>query len=144
MRLPATIVRPAMAEMSGTQTSAALPAPSRYSRKMTMKPAAFGATDNHATNGVLAASYVSGTHIWNGTAAILKPTPASVSTRPSLTNTLPDVIALAIAPRLVVPVAPKRNEIPYSRIADDTEPTRKNFSAPSPAVSSFLRKPVRK
>src|SRR5436309_4999467 len=42
-----------------------------------MKPAALGATESQATNGVLAASYVSGTHMWKGNAAILNPKPAN-------------------------------------------------------------------
>jgi hypothetical protein len=56
IRLPATIVIAASVDTTGTQTSAAAPIPSRYSRKTTMKPAALGATDSHATNGVVAAS----------------------------------------------------------------------------------------
>jgi len=58
IRLPATIVRPAIAETTGTHTNPVLPAPSRYSRNTTMKPAALGATDSQATNGVAAASRV--------------------------------------------------------------------------------------
>jgi hypothetical protein len=42
--------------MSGTHASAALPAPSIQSRMITTKPAALGATDSQAINGVLAAS----------------------------------------------------------------------------------------
>ena len=42
--------------VSGTQSSTELPMPSRYRRKITTNPAAFGATDSQATNGVLAAS----------------------------------------------------------------------------------------
>jgi len=44
-------------------------------RKSATKPAAFGATESHATKGVDAASYVSGTHMWNGNAAILNANP---------------------------------------------------------------------
>jgi hypothetical protein len=56
MRLPATIVMAAIADTTGTHRKPALPAPSRYSRNTTMKPAAFGATESHATNGVVAVS----------------------------------------------------------------------------------------
>ena len=56
IRLPATIVRVARPAASGVQTSARAPIPSKYTRNSTTKPAALGATDSHATNGVLAAS----------------------------------------------------------------------------------------
>ena len=63
IRLPATMVTPATAALAGTQKCASAPTPSTYIRKIAMNPAALGATDSHATNGVLAASYVSGTHM---------------------------------------------------------------------------------
>jgi hypothetical protein len=56
IRLPAMMVSVASPAASGTQSSTELPMPSRYRRKITTNPAAFGATDSHATNGVLAAS----------------------------------------------------------------------------------------
>jgi hypothetical protein len=73
---------------------------------MTMNPAAFGATESHATNGVDAAWYVSGTHMWNGTVAILNATPASTSTSPILASGSPAAIAAGIALSAVVPVTP--------------------------------------
>ncbi len=77
-----------------------------------MKPAAFGATASHATNGVLAASYVSGAHMWNGNAAILNPRPASSSVMPSIIRGSPAASAAGMADSSVVPVTPKTNDIP--------------------------------
>ena len=56
IRLPVMIVMPATAATTGIHTTAAAPTPSTYSRMIATKPAAFGATASHATNGVLAAS----------------------------------------------------------------------------------------
>jgi hypothetical protein len=50
------MVTPASIESSGIHASAALAAPSTKSRMITTKPAAFGATESQATNGVLPAS----------------------------------------------------------------------------------------
>jgi hypothetical protein len=47
---------PASAANTGIQTSVAVPTPSTYRRTSATKPAAFGATESHATNGVDAAS----------------------------------------------------------------------------------------
>src|SRR5437867_6253952 len=71
IRFPATIVIAARPAAIGTHVATRSPIPSKYTRNSATKPAAFGATESHATNGVEAASYVSGTHIWNGNAAIL-------------------------------------------------------------------------
>ena len=56
IRLPVTIVMPASTATAGIQTSDGAPTPSTYRRMMATKPAALGATESHATNGVLAAS----------------------------------------------------------------------------------------
>ena len=68
------------------------------------KPAALGATLSHATNGVGPASYASGTHMWNGKAAILNASPASTATRPSVSSG--EAGAFAMAASDVLPVAP--------------------------------------
>ena len=110
---------------------------------ITTNPAAFGATESQAMNGVLPASYVSGAHMWNGNAAILKPSPASTSTRPSIMSGCPCAIAGGTATRSVVPITPYMNDIPYAMTAAETVPTRKNLSAASGAAPSRLRNPVR-
>ena len=46
-------------------------------RSSIAKDAAFDPTDRNAVIGVGAPSYTSGAHMWNGTAAILKPMPAT-------------------------------------------------------------------
>src|SRR5262245_43410984 len=141
MRLPATIVTVARPAASGTQRPASGPTPSKYTRTSATKPAALGATLSHATNGVGAASYVSGTHMWNGKAAILKPNPTNAATRPSTSRGSPPGSARATPPRLVVRAAPYTKDSPYAITADDTLPTRKNFSAASTAVASRLANP---
>jgi hypothetical protein len=56
IRFPISIVIPATAATIGIHATAAEPTPSTYRRMIATNPAAFGATDSHATNGVLAAS----------------------------------------------------------------------------------------
>src|SRR5678816_2041289 len=144
IKLPKMTVTVAIPATAGTHFIIAGPAPSTKSRMMTMNPAAFGATDSHATNGVPAASYVSGTHMWNGTAAILNPSPASVSTRPRSSSGFAASNAGPMAEIAVTPVTPYTNDNPYRSTAEDTLPTTKNFSAPSGADSLRFSKPVRK
>src|SRR5262245_25224433 len=115
--------------------------PSKYTRNSATKPAAFGATESHATKGVGAASYVSGTHMWNGNAAILNPNPANAVSRPSVTSGSPAANVFATPLSAVVRAAPYTNDSPYAMTADDTLPTRKNFRAASTAISSRLRNP---
>jgi hypothetical protein len=43
------------------------------------KPAAFEPTDKNAVIGIGAPWYTSGTHMWNGAAATLKPRPTRIS-----------------------------------------------------------------
>ncbi len=100
------IVIPASAAKAGIHASIGVPMPSTYRRMIATNPAAFGATDSHATNGELAASYVSGAHIWKGKAAILKPSPARSNTMPSCTSGFPSAIATGMASNAVLPVAP--------------------------------------
>ena len=82
--------------------------------------------------------------MWNGTAAILNPRPASISARPSSTSGLPAASAAGIADDRRLPVTPYMNDMPYRMTADETLPTRKNFSAPSGARSVRFWNPVRK
>src|SRR5947207_10475246 len=132
------IVIPATAATTGIQTSVAAPTPSTYRRMIAMNPAAFGATASHATNGVFAASYVSGAHMWNGNAAILKPSPASSSVMPSTISGSPEASAGGIDARSVLPVTPNMNDMPYTITAEEAVPTRKNLSAASGAAASRL------
>jgi hypothetical protein len=80
--------------------------------------------------------------MWNGNAAILNPKPAKVAMRPSVSSGSRDAIAFATPARSVVPVAPYTKERPYAMTADETAPTRKNFSDASTAIGSRLAKPA--
>ena len=70
--------------------------------------AAFDPTERNAVTGVGAPSYTSGAHMWNGTAAILKPMPAATRTTASTSRGLDSCPARAVAvpSRPVVPVTP--------------------------------------
>ena len=70
--------------------------------------AAFDPTERNAVTGVGAPSYTSGAHMWNGTAAILKPMPAPTRTTASTSRGLDpwSASAAAVPSRLVVPVTP--------------------------------------
>src|SRR4030067_909521 len=76
----------------------------------TAKPAAFGPTDMKAVIEVGAPSYTSGAHMWNGTAAILKPKAAAKSVMERVRAGLPtrpfSLMYDAIALISVVPVNP--------------------------------------
>ena len=60
--------------------------PSKKSRMTTAKAAAFEPTERNAATGVGAPWYTSGTHIWKGTTAILKPKPAISSTEATISS----------------------------------------------------------
>src|SRR5438067_5625898 len=117
IRLPASMVTVASAAAAGAQTEARSPTPSKYTRKRAMKPAAFGATLSHATNDVGPASYASGTHMWNGNAAILNAKPARAAISPSVSSG--EAGARAMAASDVLPVAPYTNDSPYAMIAEE-------------------------
>src|SRR5207249_10710255 len=104
--LPATIVMAARTAAVGIHVPARSPMPSKYTRKSATKPAALGATLSHATNGVDAASYVSGTHMWKGNAAILNAKPANAARRPSASSGSVAAEARATVARLVERTAP--------------------------------------
>src|SRR4051812_26997362 len=80
-------------------------------------------------------SYTSGAHIWNGTAAILKPKPITSIANPVIKMGLdvsPSLVTcVATDWTFVVPVAPYTSAIPYSRNAVANAPSRKYLSAPS-------------
>ena len=70
--------------------------------------AAFDPTEMNAVIGVGAPSYTSGAHAWNGTAAILKPIPATSSITASASSgpPRPPASVVAIVRRSVLPVSP--------------------------------------
>ena len=72
------------------------------------KPAAFAETDRNAVTGVGAPSYVSGAHVWNGTADTLKPKPATTNTTATTSSPMRSFSASAapMSTSLVDPVAP--------------------------------------
>src|SRR6266550_5378212 len=74
--LPAVIVTIASTSKSNRQSVFSEGRPSRKIRSSIANDAAFDPTDRNAVTGVGAPSYTSGAHMWNGTAAILNPTPA--------------------------------------------------------------------
>src|SRR2546430_16345056 len=87
VRFPSVIVMAEMIPMiagQGRSVIGAYPPPgiwrskaAKKKRMATAKPAAFGPTERNAVKGVGAPSYTSGHHMWNGTLAILYPTPRS-------------------------------------------------------------------
>ena len=95
--------------------------------------AAFEPTERNAVIGVGAPSYTSGAHMWNGTAAILNPMPAT--TRMTASTSRGSVScptkAEAITRRFVVPDRPYISDIPYSRMPSEKAPRRKYFTAAS-------------
>ena len=99
-------------------------------RKMTStratKPADFDATDKNAVTGSGAPWYVSGAHVWNGTADTLKAKPATTNT----TATTSSRRARArrgpreMSVNFVEPVAPYSRLMPYSSTALANTPSR--------------------
>ena len=84
--------------------------------------------------------------MWNGTAAILKPMPATTritaSTRRGIVL-LPGRTAAAITRRFVVPDSPYISDMPYSRMPSEKAPSRKYFTAASFDRWFGLMKPAR-
>src|SRR5205085_6409154 len=95
--------------------------------------AALEPTDRNAVIGVGAPSYTSGAHMWNGTAAILKPTPATtrITARISRGSLGIDANVTAITRRFVVPDRPYISDMPYSRMPSEKAPSRKYLTAAS-------------
>src|SRR6266542_1177743 len=82
MRLPTVMVSAARTQNIGSHTSWRPKKPTNTSWSAATKPAAFDPTDRNAVIGVGAPSYVSGAHVWNGTADTLK-------AKPMITNRMP-------------------------------------------------------
>ena len=88
--------------------------PSTKIRSSIANDAAFEPTDRKPVIGVGAPSYTSGAHMWNGTAAILKPMPATTRMTASISrgsDSCP-ASAVAIARRFVVPDRPYMSDMP--------------------------------
>src|SRR6266508_4944242 len=83
--LPTVIVSAESTHTSGPYTPATVGKARKITRISATNPAAFDDTDKKAVTGVGAPSYVSGAHVWNGTAEILNAKPTSTNTMPSVT-----------------------------------------------------------
>src|SRR3990172_11581502 len=119
--LPTVIESAAIAANMFAQSLAMSPSPNATTniRMTTANPAALLATDRYAVIGVGAPSYTSGTHIWNGTTAILNPSPAARNTAASTSaDRVPESATAtndAISLRFVEPDSPNRYAIDRKR-----------------------------
>src|SRR3990170_5077793 len=77
--LPTVIVNAASTQISGPYTPSAVGKARKTVVVRATNPAAFDDTDKNAVTGVGAPSYVSGAHVWNGTADTLKAKPATTN-----------------------------------------------------------------
>src|SRR4029453_2597804 len=97
--LPIVIDSAARIHISGRTTSGRSANPMITSCTRGTNPAALDDTERNAVIGVGAPSYVSGAHVWNGTADTLKPNPA-------MQKTMASVIAGALsAPARAAPMS---------------------------------------
>src|SRR5216683_4854588 len=90
-RLPIVMVIAASTQNKGCQTSLLKGNATKSSVSRATNPAAFDATDRKAVTGVGAPSYVSGAHVWNGTADTL-------NAKPTTTNTIANVTMAGLEP----------------------------------------------
>src|SRR6476620_9388023 len=130
---PAVIVTIDNASKSRRQSVFRDGSPSRKIRSSIANDAAFEPTDRNAVTGVGAPSYTSGAHMWNGTAAILNPTPATtrITASTSRGSCSCPVNTVFIVSRFVAPESPYINDIPYSRMPSENAPRRKYLTAAS-------------
>src|SRR5450759_3332559 len=85
-----------------------------------------------AVIGVGAPSYTSGVHMWNGTAAILKPKPTSTRTSATMTGSVCCAATNFDSPaetpaKVVWPVKPNSKLKPYNMIVEVNAPNKKYF-----------------
>src|SRR4028118_2064392 len=80
---PTTMLRTASTQTMGFQSSCSVPKAEKKMRSRAAKPAALAAAAMNAVTGVGEPWYTSGVHVWNGTAATLKPKPPSRRARPA-------------------------------------------------------------
>src|SRR5256885_8864108 len=113
-KLPTVIVAIDSTQKSRRQSSLADGSPSTKIRISIANDAAFEPTERNAVTGVGAPSYTSGAHMWNGTAAILKPTPATTRITASARRESPAIAPndVAITRRFVVPESPYISDMP--------------------------------
>jgi hypothetical protein len=106
--LPMVIDRTASTHSSGRTTSLWPAKPMRISSSRATNPAAFDDTDKKAVMGVGEPSYVSGAHVWNGTADTLNPNPAMQNTTASVIigTERPAASASPMSTSLVLPATP--------------------------------------
>src|SRR3954453_18241550 len=114
IRLPTVIVSTASTQNMGSHTSCWSKNPTNTSSMIATKPAAFDATERNAVIGVGAPWYVSGAHVWNGTADTLKANPTTQKITPSVTiaGVSPCPSAAPMSVSTVEPVTPKISDIP--------------------------------
>src|SRR5687767_14763089 len=115
IRFPTVMVITDSTQNSGCQTSSFPAKAMNTSASSATNPAVLLATDRKAVIGVGAPSYVSGAHVWNGTAETLKANPMITNSTPTVT-TGTDETPVAKASRMststVEPVTPKTSDIP--------------------------------
>src|SRR5579863_2620875 len=140
-RLPANIVATASTQKDQNQKSVAAGMVTKI-RSSSANVAAFGPAENSAVTGVGEPSYTSGVHTWKGAAATLNPNPTRISTNPMRRRLLVGS-ARATCTRLVEPVAPYTNAMPYRKNAVANEPSRKYFTAASVDLMESRRYPAR-
>src|SRR5262245_66661611 len=144
-KFPTVIVTIERTSNSSRQSSFIAGSPSRKIRSSIANDAAFDPTDRNAVIGVGAPSYTSGAHIWNGTAAILKPTPATtrITARITRGSLCTAVKSGALFRRFVVPDRPYISDMPYRRMPSENAPNRKYLTAASFERWLGLMKPAR-
>ncbi len=119
----------------------------RKTRRNAAKAAAFTAAAMNPVTGAGAPSYASGVHMWNGTAATLKPKPTASMATPITSMGLAPMPSTPtespISDRFVAPVAPNTRATPRRKKALENAPSRKYLSAPSADRASLRFTPVR-
>src|SRR5581483_126104 len=142
-KFPTTMVASAQTHIAGAQRDAIGSRPPRKIRSSTANAAAFGPTVRNAATGAGAPWYTSGAQLWKGAAEILNASPTKMSAAATPISVSGGGAAEAsirrISVRLVDPVAPYIQAIPYRRNAVANEPSRKYFRADSLLRASSRR-----
>src|SRR5436853_1672340 len=125
---PTRRLRTASAHTIGRQSVDLGPNVEKKIRSSAANPAALAAAAMKPVTGVGEPWYTSGVHMWNGTAATLKP-------RPTISSAIPPSITPVVSgrsrmkaemmPKLVEPVAPYVSATPYRKNADENAPSTK-------------------
>src|SRR2546421_7818339 len=145
--LPTASDSMARAPIAGRQSSLNNGNATVNTRSNAANPATLVADDMNAVTGVGAPWYTSGVHMWNGTAATLKPRPTSNRAKPATSTPLDDgppaLRNASTLPSWVDPVAPYVSAMPYRKKADEKAPRRKYFMADSCGPRRWRTKPAR-